>query len=118
MKTGHPTIDELCEIGDVTIRSDVDFETCARCKGDGKEPTAPAPGYGGIRPTAPQGECSECGGHGYDPRRGKSLYALGVKPEMAAGIRGCTYTPWLESLAALESHCASRRADILKEIGE
>jgi hypothetical protein len=114
----HPTVAEFCHVGDVTILNDVDFEKCPRCGGDGKEPAAPAPGYGGIRPTAPGGECSECGGHGHDPRRGKPLFAIGIKSDMSAGIRGCSLTPWFESLAALENHCSARRADILKEIGE
>lgn len=113
----HPTIAELCD-GDVCIRSDVQFESCARCGGTGKEPAAPAPGWGGLRITAPGGECSECGGHGENPGKGKTIYALGVKPELAAGIRGTTFTPWFESLADLEKHCSSCRGNIKKELGD
>ena len=116
--TDYPVLAELCDIGDLTIRGDVKFPPCPRCKGTGKEPAEQAPGYGGLRPARETADCHECGGAGEDPRKGVSIYALGIQPEMAAGIRGCTFTPWFESLAELNEHCTARRADILKEIGE
>lgn len=104
----YPTLAQLCDCGDLTIRFDVDYPLCGLCGGTGRESATTAPPFDGLRahPMVPHDTCERCGGSGCDMSQGRSLMALGIQPELGAGIRGATFTPWFDSMEKLEQHCA------------
>lgn len=100
----YPTINELLD-RDLQVLHDIEVDDCPCCSGSGERK---------ICVTVMT--CEVCGGTGYNGRTVRTLFCIGWKSDLAAGLRGGTIVPWCKSMDELEAHCAANREHLLKDL--